>query len=83
MNRFEPLVRMVTPLALALILAIAWTTVGTNALGGQAQEECINSRVLGPCLEIPYVYMGDCEGLVCYSRHEMCCLREIVVIIRR
>lgn len=83
MNRFEPLLRLVTPLALAFIMGVAWTTVGPSALWGQAQEECMYSRLVGPCLEIPYVYMGDCEGLVCYSRREMCCLREIVVIIRR
>ncbi|WP_423928720.1 hypothetical protein [Candidatus Palauibacter sp.] len=84
MNRFEPLVRMATPLALAFILGVAWTTVGPSALGGQGQEECIDNRdLLGPCVNMAHSYEGSCEGSVCYSRDEGCCLEEIIVIIRR
>lgn len=78
MTRLNQLIRIATPLALAFMLGVAWIAAGPNSLG--AQEYCMGNRdLLGPCVELAHRYAGDCEGSVCYSRDEMCCLEEIFV----
>ena len=81
MNRFERVIRIATPLALTFALGVAYTTVGPNALRGQAQEDCIEDEELGPCVDLQHVFMGDCEGSACYSGLELCCLPEFIIVI--
>ncbi len=83
-NRLDPLIRIATPLALTVLLGVAWITAGPDSLRAQAQEHCMGPReVFGPCVDLAHRYNGVCEGSKCYPGHEMCCLEEIFVIVRR
>lgn len=77
MDRFAQFVRLTTACVLASILGIAHTTVDPVSLRAQQEEDCIES--LGPCVDLRHHYDGQCEGSICYTELEMCCLEDIVV----
>lgn len=77
MNPFTQWARIGTVFALGAILVMANTAIDSSLLEAQQEEECIES--LGPCVDLRYHYEHVCEGSICYTALEMCCLEDIVV----
>ena len=77
MNPFTQSVRIGIVFALGAILVMAHTAIHSSSLEAQQEEECIES--LGPCVDLRYHYDNVCEGSICYTSLEMCCLEDIVV----
>ncbi|MDE2661482.1 MAG: hypothetical protein OXI39_00555 [Gemmatimonadota bacterium] len=77
MNLFTRSVRVGIVFALGIILVMTHTAIESISLEAQQEEECIES--LGPCVDLRYHYEHVCEGSICYTALEMCCLEDIVV----
>lgn len=77
MKLFTQSVRIATVLALGTILVMTYRAIDSSSLEAQQGEGCIES--LGPCVDLRYHYDHECEGSICYTAHEMCCLEDIVV----
>ena len=85
MDKLALFTRIATALAVAFIFAVASTTVGPAALGGQDKiDPCVEAweEELGPCVELAHDYKGQCEGSSCWTAEEWCCLPELVVVIQ-
>ncbi len=84
MDRFSRFIRIATAFAVALIFAVASTTVGPSALKGQdSGDPCVEEweEEVGPCVDLQHrdPWWETCEGSACWTTWEVCCLPEIVV----
>ena len=84
MSLFTQSVRIGIVCALVAILVMAHTAIDSSSLRAQQEEECIES--LGPCVDLRRHYDNEndneaavCEGSMCYTSLEICCLEDIVV----
>lgn len=79
--------RIVAVTVLLIVVAIAHATVNPPVALSQddekEKEECLDNEELGPCLELRHVFDNTCEGDVCYSALEACCLDEVVILVPR
>lgn len=79
--------RIVAVTVLLLVVVVAHATlnppVALSQDDEQEKEECIDIEELGPCHEERHVYGDRCEGDVCYSALEPCCIEEVVVVVAR
>ena len=74
MDRITQIIRLATTLVLACIVAVAYTTVKATPVVGQT-ETCIEG--IETCVSLAHEYKGSCEGDVCYTEWEHCCLEGI------
>lgn len=77
--------RIVAVTVLLLVVVVAHATVNPPVAVSQdeeQEEECLDNEELGPCVEAEHVFDNMCEGNVCYSALEACCLPGVGLVPR-